>query len=194
MGHAAVVGEGIAQDEARHGDLIFGMGLRQPAVQVAVGLPAVVVVGIDHREGLADQLLRRQHRLPGAPGLGAPLGNAESLRHGVQILEGIVHLHIQPAAQRLDAITDPLPEIRLDVLPDDKDQLVESGGNGIVDGIVHDDLIVQPHRLQLLDAPAEPGPDSSRHDQQCRSHHVNLPRTGKAARTIYFQNTAYHIF
>ena len=146
------------------------MGLLKPAIELAVRFLAVVVIGIDDDERLSEQLPGRQNRLTGAPGLFPVCGHLEAGGNVLHILECIMNLYIQASAQRLNPVANPAAEVRLNVLADDKNQLVESSFNGIVDGVVHDDFIIQAHRLQLLDAAAEPRANPGCHNQQCCFH------------------------
>ena len=63
----------------------------------------------------------------------------------------------------LDAVADNLPEILLQIPADDEYHLVESRLQSVVDGVIHNDLPVWPHRLQLLDPAAEPAADAGCH-------------------------------
>ena len=146
------------------------MGLLKPAIELAVRFLAVIVIGIDDDERLGEQLPGSQHGLTGAPGLFPVCGHLEAGGNVPHILERIMNLYIQTATQRLNPVTNPAAEVRLNILADDKNQLVESGCNGIVDGVVHDDFIIQAHRLQLLDAAAEPRANPGCHNQQCCFH------------------------
>ena len=171
-GHGAVVAEGVLQHKTGHAELagLGGLIPLQEVVQLHKGFLAVVVVGVDHRKGLLQDALAGQHGLAGAPGLGASLGHGETGGHILQRLEGVSRFHAQRFAGGLDAVADGLLEGLLDVVTDDEDDLVKAGLDGIVDGIVHDDLAVGADSRQLFDAAAEAGADAGRHDYQCRFH------------------------
>ena len=55
-------------------------------------------------------------------------------------------------------------EIFLQIFSDNKDNLVESGFQCIMNGIIHDDLTGRSYGLQLLDATSETTADTCRHD------------------------------
>ena len=74
------------------------------------------------------------------------------------MLERIVDLNAQPGADLLNAVTDGLFKRLLNVVADDKDDLVKTGLDGVMNGIVHDDLAVGTDGGQLFDAAAEAGP------------------------------------
>ena len=63
-----------------------------------------------------------------------------------------------------NAVTNPLFEIFFNVFANDKDQLIKSSLDGIMNGIIHDDLIVQTNGFQLFDARAKSTAQASRHN------------------------------
>ena len=171
-GHGAVVAQGVLQHKAGHGQItgLVGRVALQKVMQPDKGLLAVVVVGVDDGERLLDDALAGQHGLTGAPGLGA------SLRHGIpcgdilQRLKGVVDLNAQLGADLLNAVADGLLEGILDVVADDKDDLVKAGLDRVMNGIVHDDLAVGTHSRQLFDAAAEAGANACSHNNQSSFH------------------------
>ena len=92
----------------------------------------------------------------------------------IQSLVGVGNLNAQPGADFFDAVADDLAEGLLDVAADDEHDLVETGFDGVVDGVVHQDLAVGAHGGKLFDAAAVAGADSGGHNNQC-SFHVEIP-------------------
>ena len=162
-----------------------GVVLLQKVVQRHIRLLAVVVVGVDDGKGLVQDVAAGQHRLAGAPGFGAACGQGGARRQVVQRLVGVGHLHAQAGADLLDAVADDLAERLLNVAADDKDDLVKAGLDGVVDGVVHQDLAVGAHRRQLLDAAAVAGADAGRHNDQC-CFHSSIPPGLPAGGSFFF--------
>jgi len=88
----------------------------------------------------------------------------------VQILEGVAYLNAQTRTFLFHTIADYLAEIRFDILADDENNAAKAGGNGVMDGIIHDDFAVHANRRQLLDAAAKARADTGSHDEQCGFH------------------------
>ena len=125
----------------------------------------IVVICIDHDKRLVDQILCGKNRLTGPPWLYPSLRHHTICRNVMQILKGICQLYAQPCTHRLQPASDPLPEIRLNILADHKYNLIKSGLDRIMDRIIHNDLIVHPDRLQLLDPASEARTNSRCHNQ-----------------------------
>lgn len=130
----------------------------------AESLFAVVVIGVDHDEGFPNQIFGRQHRLSGAPGFGAAFRQLS--RDIADILEGVVHFHAALSADGFDSVSDNFSEIRFDILSDDKNNFVKAGFDGIVDGIIHNDVAVGIYRFQLFNAAPEARTDTRRHNYE----------------------------
>ena len=130
----------------------------------------VVVVGVDDGERLLDDALAGQHGLAGAPGFGAALGHTVTRGHIFQCLKRIVDLDTQVGADLLDAVADGLFKGFLDIVADDKDDLVKASFDGVVDRVIHDDLAVGADCGQLFDAAAETGAYTGRHNNQSCFH------------------------
>ena len=131
---------------------------------------AIVVVSIDNGERLLDDILAGQNCLAGAPGLAALSGNFVPGGDGVLLLESIGNLNAQVGTGLFNAVADGFLESLLNVVADDKDNLVKPGFDGIMDGVIHDDLAVGADSGQLLDAAAKAGADAGCHNAQCCFH------------------------
>ena len=163
-GDTAVFGQGVFQDEARHAESIVRVVLAEEIMDGTVDAFAVVVIGIDDGKGTVDQLLGGQHRLTGTPGLGAALRQLPgNVRQG---LEAVAHLHALLGADRFNAVADDLPEVLFNVPADDKHDFIEARGDGIMNGIVHDDVSGAVNTGQLLDAAAKPTADTGCHNYE----------------------------
>ena len=110
------------------------------------------------------------HGVRRAPGLFAPFGNGEPLRHIVRRLEHILHVH--PA---LHMAADDGAEIRLAFLFDDEHDLAEARLVSVVQREVHDDLAVVAHGRDLLE-PAEAAAHTGGHDNKRRVFHRGFLR------------------
>ena len=110
------------------------------------GVASVEVVGVDDGKRLVDGLLGHQDGVVGAPGFLAAFGHLEAFGQIVQLLEHILHL---------DAVAEMLGvdfrfELLLKAVADNKDHFAESGADGVVDRIVHDDFAVGAYAVHLF--------------------------------------------
>ena len=170
-GHRAVLGDGILQKIAHHDGLaLFGQGLER-LIDGAVGVHAVVIVGVDDAERLVDKFTGAQHRL--AKGLGALLRDVIEVRHGVKGLLRVAELHLAAIgrAQRLQRVAgqtvDQVANLRLD----DEHHLIKSGTSRVVNAVIHQNFAVGPYAVHLLVA-AVTGAHARRHDHQCCMLHI----------------------
>ena len=173
--YGTVIAEGIAQDKSYHAELeicgFFRLG-NQIIMQLHKTFFAVIIIGIDNRKGLMDNVLTCQNRLAGSPGLRPVCGLCKAARKIIQLLISICHI-----SNLLDPITDDFLEILLKILADDENDPVKTSLQCVLDGVIHDDLSIGSHRLQLLDAAAKTAADTSRHNCKCCFHctHLRLP-------------------
>ena len=168
--HAAVLGQGIFQQIADHAvavEIIIGMG-GQVIVHHLKRLRAVVVVRIDDRKGAVNEGLCSQHGMAGAPRLYAPLRHGKTCGQLFQLLESVLHIH-----RFRHAVTDGSFEGVLDLVLDDKDHGLKAGAAGIVEGVVHNDLSVGAHRVDLLHT-AVAAAHAGCHDDQYRFVHLHF--------------------
>lgn len=89
-GHGAVLRQGVFHPVAHHGMFIGGMRLPQKALDAFKGGTAIEIIRVDDRKGGMDLLPGAQHRVGGAPGLGAALRNRIALRKRFHPLEGVM--------------------------------------------------------------------------------------------------------
>jgi len=140
-------------------------------------LGAVVVIGVDHRKGAVDEVLGGQHGVAGAPGLDP------AFRHGVacgqlfQLLESVFHVHGLG-----HPVADGGLEGILDLVLDHKDHRLKAGPACIVKGIIHDDLAVGAHRVDLLHTAVTAAHAGRHHDQYRFVHNNILPTCGTLCR------------
>ena len=135
---------------------------------------SIVVVRVDDGEGAVDQAVAGQNGLAGAKGFLSSCRLYKAAGKRIHGLEGIGHFHAPLCADLFDPFSDNFHEILFNIPADHKYDLVKAGFHGVIDGIIHDDLSVYAHGLQLLDAAAESGSDSGCHNDQC-SFHCALP-------------------
>ena len=64
----------------------------------------------------------------------------------------------------LNAVSDDFAEIRFQILADDKNDLVKSSFQRIMDRIIHNDLAARSYRCQLLNTAAKPASNTSCHN------------------------------
>ena len=166
--HAAVLGQGVFQQIADHAvavELIIGVG-GQVIVHHLKRLRAVVVVCIDDRKGAVNEGLCSQHGMAGAPRLHTALRDGKASGQLFQLLEGVFHVHYFS-----HAVADGSLEGVLDLVLDDKDHGLKAGAAGVVERIVHNDLSVGAHRVDLLHT-AVAAAHASCHDDQYRFIHL----------------------
>ena len=177
-GHAAVLRHRVAEQVAHHAVVVIAAVLvgGQVIVHHPERLGAVVVIGVDHRKGAVDEVLGGQHGVAGAPGLDP------AFRHGVacgqlfQLLESVFHVHGLG-----HTVADGGLEGLFDLMLDDKDHRLEACAAGVVERIIHDDLSVGAHRVDLLHAAVTAAHTCRHHDQYRFVHNKFL---------LCFANTA----
>ena len=147
--HAAVIRHGLAQLVAHH-VVVVGvsiLGVAEGVIDHAEGGGAVIVVGVDDRKGrVANGLPGAQHRVAGAPGLGASLGDGVAGGDVVQLLIGVADLH----GAFLQPLADGLHEVLADGFLDDDNSGIETGFVGVIKGIVQNRFALTSHRVDLL--------------------------------------------
>ena len=141
----------------------------QIVVQHPEGFRAVIVVGVDDREGTVDTVSGGQHGMGSAPGLDPAVRDIQALRQVFQALEGIAHRHA-PA----DPIAYRPAEVGLHLPGDDENDGLKPGAPGVKNGIVDQTLSAAAHAVHLLQA-AVPAAHSGGQDDQNRFLHRYLP-------------------
>ena len=161
-GHAAVLGDSVPEQIAYHAVVVIAAVLvgGQVIIHHPEGLRAVIIIGIDDRKGAVDEVLCSQNGVAGAPWLDTALRHGKACGQFVQLLEGVFHLHCLG-----HPLADGCFKGVLDLMLDDKDHRLKACAAGIVKGIVHDDLTIGAHRVDLLHA-AVTAAHASRHDHQ----------------------------
>ncbi len=148
-GNGAVVADSVPQFVAHHAVVVlfFILGGFQKFVNDLEGGFSVVIVGIDHRKGrIADGIPGAEHRMTGAPGLGAVDRNGISGREHIQFLVSIADLHrtfFQPLA-------DGFHEILFNGFFDDDHGGIKTGFVGIVERKIQNGFAAGSHRIDLL--------------------------------------------
>ena len=171
-GHRAVEAGGVLQKIPHHGGPARLGQLDKFIVNGLVGVDAVVVVGIDDATGLVDHVRRAQQGVDGAEGLGPLRRDGIKVRHGGKVLEGVGHLHgaAVPGGLLCQIISAQPVHHLLHLGLDDEHNLVEARAQGVVNGILHQNLVMGSDAVHLLTA-AVAGAQARRHDDQ-RYFHV----------------------
>ena len=146
-----MIGDGIAQQIAHHAPvgLLTILCLAQGIVNGLVSSLAVVIVGVDHSEGSAVDLLgSAEHGVAGAPGLGTPdFGNGHALRqHLGLLLISVTDLH----GTFFQAPAYHFHKILTDGFFNNDNGRFKTGFVGIVQGVVQDGFALAAHRIDLL--------------------------------------------
>ncbi len=121
-------------------------------VHLNKGFFSIIIVGIDNKKRFLDQIAANHDGMSRSPGFFALRRAAKAGRQLVKLLEGIFHL-----AKSLHATADNLLKISLQILSDDKYNFIKARLQGIVNGIINNNLTVWSNRCQLLDALTETG-------------------------------------
>ena len=161
-GNGTVFTQGISEDEAGHaimGFAILGLFGNEELMDFSEAFFSVVVIGVDHGEGDAKGLAAGKDSLAGSPWFFAVFRAGEAFRKVMHVLE-----HIRNVCKLLHTVSDNGTEFVFDVFSDDKNDLVKAGFQGIVDGIIHDDLAIGANRSQLFDASAKTAADTGCHN------------------------------
>ena len=175
-GDGAVLGDGVLQQVAHHGGVAVLGQAHQLLIDGAVGVHAVIVVGIDDAEGLVDHVPGAQNGVAGAEGLGALFGDVVELGDAVIGLVGVRHLHLAAVGggELLHHVAahgaDQVQNLRLD----DEHDLVKTGANGVKHAVLHQKLAVGADAVHLLVA-AVAGAHTGSHNHQCSLCHIEKP-------------------
>ena len=188
--HAAVFGQGVLQQVADHAvavEIIIGVG-GQVIVHHLKSLRAVVVVRIDDRKGAVDQGLCSQHGMAGAPRLYTAFRHGKACGQLFQLLKSVLHVHCFR-----HAVADGSFEGVLDLVLNDKDHGLKAGAAGVIERIVHNDLSVGAHRVDLLHA-AVAAAHAGCHDDQYRFVHLHFLLYLPGVPALYRSSPIIHSF
>ena len=130
------------------------------------GVAAIEVVGVDDGEGAVDEVGGREHSVGGAPGLDAAFRHGETGGQAVHLLVGIVEGNLSGYAR-----SDGLGKVLLVLLLDDEHYLGKAGLHGVVDGEVHDDVLLRIQCGNLLHA-AKAAAEACCHNQKGGCVHI----------------------
>ena len=173
-GDVSVLGDGVAQEVADHGELIAAVAVRV-ALEVLVYLPealgAVVVVGVDDGEGAVDYVAGGEDGVAGAPGLDAAVGDRIAGRQVVELLVGVLDVY-----ELGEPVAYGLVEGLLYLVLDDEHDGVEAGALGVVDGVVDDELAVAAHGVYLLETAVAAAHSGGHDDEPGFLHCFFLPQ------------------
>ena len=132
---------------------------------------AVVVVGVDDGEGgIANGLPGADHRVAGAPGLGASFGDGVASGELVQLLIGIADLQ----GSLLQSGPYGLHEVLFNGFLDNDHGGVKAGLVGIEQGVVQDGLTLAAYGIDLLQSAIAAAHTRSHHNQNGFLHFLFL--------------------
>src|SRR5699024_2109176 len=135
----------------------------QVVMDFAEAVFAVIIIGVDDDKGGVDQIFGRQYCLAGTPGLGTAFGKLAG--DVMQVLENVVHRNPMGGTDSSHAVPDGFPERSLDVFTNYKNDMVETRFDGVMDGIIHDDMSAGVHGFQLFNAAAKTRADACGHNE-----------------------------
>ena len=169
-GDVAVLRNGILQVIGNHGSPV--RCIAHPLQGISHGsesVLAVIVVGVDDGEGLVNLILCAHDGVHRAVGLGTLGRGNETAGKGIIFLIGVGDLHLFG-----DLVADHFTEHLVHTAADDKNHLIKTGFDGIIDGVFHQDFTVGANAVHLF-VTAVTGSESSCHDQKRRIHRkINL--------------------
>ena len=126
--HTTVIRQRVLQHKASHAGLAT---IHQILMDGLEAFLAIVIVCVNDDERSFNYVLRCKHSLTGSPRLCTACRKFS--RNIVDILKCVVHSYIMRRANGGNAITDNLFELFLDILTDDKYNMVEACLNRIMD-------------------------------------------------------------
>ena len=147
-GHAAVIGNGVAQLVAHHAVATLATcQLLEVVANSGVCSAAVEVVGVDNGKWLVDGLCCHHNSVVCAPRLYATLGESEALGQVVELLEYILHLYLMAEALGVEHLL----KICLEGVADYEYHLAEASANSVVNRVVDNSLAVRAYAIHLLE-------------------------------------------
>ena len=132
---------------------------------------SIIIIRIDHQKWLFDQSADAQNRLSSSPRFFPVCRDTESLRYIRKLLECVCHRR-----NLLNPVPDHFFEVLLQIMTDHKDNPVKSSFQRVMDGVIHNDLPIRTHWLQLFDPSAKTASDSGCHNDKCCFFHLPSPR------------------
>ena len=124
---------------------------------------SVIIICIDHNKRSSQYIFCRQYCLTCTPWFCTSL--RQNPRNIINVLKSIIYSYCIFSADSLDPIPDNLFKFLLNILTDDKNHLVESGLDCVMDRVIHDNVILLINRLQLFDTAAKSGTNTCCHDK-----------------------------
>lgn len=164
---SAIVAERIFEPVADH--TISAAGIGREVTEVVghdhESIASIEIVGIDDSERLVDSLLGHKDGMVGAPRLDAASGDREASGEAVEFLKDIIDSDTVAEMLGIDFCLKFLFER----VTDDEDDLAETGADGIVDAIIHNNFAVGADAVQLFEATVAAAHASGK-DEKSRLH------------------------
>ena len=185
---------GIFQEIPHHSRFPRHRKTAQLLVHRPVGVDAIVIVGVDDAAGLTDRLRRAQQGVDGTEGLGPLRRQRVKRRQGGEILKGVGHLHgtAVPGGPLLQIISAQAAHQCLHLRLDNEHHLAETRPQGVIDGVLHQNLPVGADAVHLLTA-AVAGSQARRHNDQSRLHNILRAQAAGSGPFSYLITVLYPI-
>ncbi len=142
----AMLGESVVEPVARHCEArTCRRGNFQELANHFIRFAAVKIVGIDGCEGLGDGLSRAPDGMRGSPRFRSIGGNRKSVGKKIKLLKDVVDSDVPFVAR-----ANLLPELRLDVAPDNEDNPLKSHPQSVGHRVIEESFPRRPHGVHLL--------------------------------------------
>ena len=126
----------------------------QPVMQFYKRFFSIIIICINHSKSRINQRLRCQHCLSGSPWFRP--SNRHLSRNIVDILKTILYINTLRGTNFFNSVPNYLSKIRLNIFSNNKNNLIKSCFNCIIDRVIHNHMPIIIHRSQLLNSFSEP--------------------------------------
>ena len=150
-------------------DSIFRLLLNQIIMNLDISLFAIVVICIDYHKRLIKNGFGGEYSLTGSPRFCTVCRFFKSFRKVIQRLECIGNF-----CDFLNSLSDHTAEFFLQILADNKYNLVKSSLQCIMDRIIHNDLSIRSYWCKLFDSFSKTAANSGCHDYKCGFFHLRF--------------------
>jgi hypothetical protein len=172
----AVFGKGVAEAEADEGEVRGGgVGGAEVTGQLAKGVGAVKIVGVDDGKRLAHLGAGAPDGVAGAPGFFARDGRGEAAGQVAGFLKGVADVEAAAGVGFADAAAEFVGKIAAD----DEDDAAEAGAAGVVEGVVKNGPALGADGVHLLQAAIAAAQAGGENDQARRRHWGYKKRKGQ---------------
>ena len=120
----------------------------QPVMQFYKRFFSIIIICINHSKSRINQRLRCQHCLSGSPWFRP--SNRHLSRNIVDILKTILYINTLRGTNFFNSVSNYFFKIFFNILPDNKNNLIKSRFDCIIDRIIHNHMSIIIHQSQLL--------------------------------------------